>query len=168
MKAVVVYESAWGNTAAVAKAIAEGIGPNARALSTAEATPEAIDGVNLVVAGSPLFAFRRPTERVREGIRKKAHTFSTPPDLSHPSLRSWLERLPAGQGHAAAFETRIGWSPGGAAGATLNKLVQAGYASAGRVQRFKVTGLTGPLKPGEIERAREWGAELARVVQADG
>ena len=38
MKAVVVYESLWGNTAAVARAIAAGIGPDARALSTSEAT----------------------------------------------------------------------------------------------------------------------------------
>jgi flavodoxin len=30
MKAVVVYESLWGNTAAIARAIAEGIGPGAR------------------------------------------------------------------------------------------------------------------------------------------
>jgi len=36
VKAVVVYESHWGNTAAVARAIAEGLGPEAQALSTAE------------------------------------------------------------------------------------------------------------------------------------
>ena len=35
MKAVVVYESLWGNTAAVARAIAEGIGPDAQALTNA-------------------------------------------------------------------------------------------------------------------------------------
>lgn len=35
MKAVVVYESLWGNTARIARATAEGIGPEARALSTA-------------------------------------------------------------------------------------------------------------------------------------
>jgi flavodoxin len=29
MKAIVVYESLWGNTAAIARAIAEGIGPEA-------------------------------------------------------------------------------------------------------------------------------------------
>jgi flavodoxin len=33
MKAIVVYESLWGNTTAIASAIAEGIGPEARALS---------------------------------------------------------------------------------------------------------------------------------------
>ena len=44
MKTVVVYESLWGNTARIARAVAEGIGPEARALSTAEATHAAVAG----------------------------------------------------------------------------------------------------------------------------
>ena len=47
MKAVVVYESHWGNTAAVARAVAEGIGPDAMALNTDEATAAEMDGVEL-------------------------------------------------------------------------------------------------------------------------
>ena len=62
MKAVVVYESHWGNTEAVARAIAEGIGPEARALNTDEATGPAVDGAELVVAGSPVMAFSLPRE----------------------------------------------------------------------------------------------------------
>ena len=42
MKAIVVYESHWGNTAAIARAIVDGIGLKVRALSTAEATGEMI------------------------------------------------------------------------------------------------------------------------------
>jgi len=162
MKAVVVYESLWGNTAAVARAIAAGIGPDARALSTAEAVPEAVAGADLIVAGSPLFAFRLPTEPVREGIRKKAATFAAPPDLSHPALRTWLETLAPGRGRAAAFETRIWWSPGGATGAILKALQTTGYTPIARGKRFRVTGMTGPLKPGQLERAETWGRELAR------
>lgn len=165
MNAIVVYESLWGNTAAIARAIAEGLGPNARALSTAEAGPEAVAGADWIVAGSPLFAFRLPTDDIRETIRKKAATFATPPDLSHPSLRRWLESLPPGAGRSAAFETRIWWSPGGATGAILKSLKSAGYAPAARGKRFRVTGMTGPLKPGEIDRARAWGAHLARLNQ---
>ena len=40
MKAVVVYESLWGNTAAVARAIAEGIGRPVRQRTTTYAVPE--------------------------------------------------------------------------------------------------------------------------------
>lgn len=162
MKAVVVYESLWGNTAAIAKAIAEGIGPEARALSTAEATPEALEGVDLIVGGSPLFAFKLPTDQVRENIRGKAESFPTPPDLSAPSMRDWLETLPVGQGKAAGFETRIWLSPGSAARAILKGLKAAGYDSMAGPKRFRVTGMAGPLKRGELERARKWGAKLAR------
>ena len=165
MKALVVYESLWGNTAAVAGAIAEGFGEGARALSTAEATPDILAAADWLIAGSPLFAFRLPTDAIRNGIRRKAAAFPAPPDFSHPSLRTWLETLPRGQGRCAAFETRIWWSPGGATGAILKSLKSAGYAPADRGKRFRVTGMTGPLKPGEIDRARAWGAHLARLNQ---
>ncbi|HAL92442.1 MAG TPA: hypothetical protein DCM68_05390 [Verrucomicrobia bacterium] len=165
MKTLVVYESLWGNTAAVARAIAEGIGPEAKALSTAEATPDALAGADLVVAGSPLFAFQLPTDKIRETIRKKAASFPAPPDLSHPPLRAWLEKLPPGQGHSAAFETRMWFSPGGATSAILKGLEKAGFKPLARGKRFRVAGMYGPIKAGEIERARAWGAQLARDLR---
>ena len=166
MKAIVVYESLWGNTAAVARAIAAGIGPNARALSTAEAVPAVVAAADLIVAGAPLFAFRLPTDDIRATIRKKANSFAAPPDLSHPALRTWLETVPPGRGRGAAFETRMWFSPGGATGAILKGLKQAGYAPLARGKRFGVAGMTGPLKRGELERARAWGARLARAAEA--
>ena len=161
MKAVVVYESLWGNTAAIARAIATGLGPEARALSTAEATPSELAGAELIVAGSPLFAFQLPTDKIRETIRRKAKLFPQPPDLSHPALRAWLETLPPGRGRGAAFETRMWFSPGGATGAILRGLKTAGYEPLARGKRFRVTGMYGPLKAGELDRARAWGVSLA-------
>jgi hypothetical protein len=87
----------------------------------------------------------------------------TPPDLAHPAMRSWIEGLPRGNGRSAAFETRIWWSPGSAAKAILKLLEQVGYRPAARPQKFVVQGKYGPLRPGEVERARAWGAELARA-----
>lgn len=162
MKAVVVYESLWGNTAAIAKAIAEGIGDDARALHTDDAKGDAIAGAGLIVAGAPLLGFQLPTEQMREGIRQQPG--KTSPDLSHASIRSWLETLPAGTGRAATFETRIWWSPGSAAKTIMEKLQAMGYTSLAEPHRFMVTGKNGPLKPGELERARAWGAELANAM----
>ncbi len=163
MKAIVVYESHWGNTAAIARAIADGIGPDARALSTDEATPAIVAGAELVVAGAPLLGFSLPTEAMLQNIAGSAATNPVAPDVSHPSLRSWLDALPPGSGRAAAFETRIWWSPGSAAKAIVGKLEGHGYAPAGPTQRFVVQGKYGPLREGELERAKAWGAELARV-----
>ena len=162
MKAIVVYESHWGNTAAIARAIAEGIGPEARAVSTAEATGDALSGADLIVAGAPLLGFSLPTESMVKGLASEAGKAPAPPDLSHPSMRSWLESLRKGSGRAAAFETRIWWSPGSAAKAILGKLEAAGYLQAAKAERFIVKGRYGPLRDGELERAKAWGAELAR------
>ena len=164
MNAIVVFESLWGNTAAVAKAIAEGIGPGAVALSTAQALPDLVASADLLVAGSPLFAFRLPTDAIRDGIRKKASSFPAPPDFSHPSLRSWLETLPPGHARCAAFETRIWWSPGGAAGTIAKSLKALGHSPLCRPRRFRVVGMYGPLKPGELDCARLWGQRLARLA----
>ena len=188
MNAIVVYESLWGNTATIARAIAEGIGPGARALSTAEATAAEIAGADLIVAGAPVHAFSLPTERSRRNAGK-----APAPDLSHPPMRSWLGALPptprvalrsaatrpseessaartraagaaVGRAPFAAFETAFRWSPSGATSAIMQGLQHAGYRPCARSQRFIVTGNSGPLRAGEVERARSWGAELGRML----
>ena len=166
MKAVVVYESLWGNTAAVARAIAEGIGPEARALSTAEATGEAMTGVDLIVAGAPVLGFKLPTEQMREGARTNPGGGKppSPADLSHPSMRSWLDGLPAGQGRSAAFDTQVRGPFGKAAPTIAAALEKAGYRRLARPVGFTVAGRFGPLRDGELERARRWGSELAAAM----
>ena len=164
MKAVVVYESHWGNTAAIARAIAEGLGPGSQALSTQEASGAALADVQLVVAGAPVLGFRLPSDTFLASIAKNPGNSPARADFASPSLRSWLERLPAGSGRSAAFETRIWWSPGGATGAIVAELERAGYRSLDKPQRFIVRGKYGPLRDGELERARQWGAELAQAL----
>lgn len=161
MKAVVVYESVWGNTEAVARAIAEGLGPDTPVLSTAEANTAALANADLIVAGSPVFGFNVPSDKMLEGIRANPGDAPTPPDLSQPSMRSWLDSAPRGKGRAAAFETRIWWSPGGATAGILRGLEKAGYQPVGKGYRFIVKGKFGPLREGELERARQWGQDLA-------
>jgi flavorubredoxin len=166
MQAIVVYESHWGNTAAVARAIAEGIGPEARAMSTAEATHEVVANAHLIVAGAPLLGFALPTEGMLKSIASSAANDPTPPDLSHPGMRMWLDALPPGHGCAAAFETRIWWSPRGATGSIESKLRRAGRRRLARGERFVVGGAYGPLRDGELDRARAWGAHLAHAMEA--
>ena len=165
MKAIVVYESMWGNTAAIARAIAEGIGPEARALSTAEATAAVTADADLIVAGAPLHAFRLSTDKMRKDVSEDPKNTKNPPDISHPLMRTWLAGLPKGKGKASAFETRFKWSPGGAAGAIMKGLERAGYSKATNPQKFLVKGTYGPLKAGEVERARAWGGELGKLVK---
>lgn len=165
VKVVVVFESHWGNTETVARAIAEGIGPEARALHTDEATAEAIDGADLIVAGSPVLVFGLPRPMVTKDLAAERKA-PRPADTSHPLLRTWLDGLAAGHGYAAAFETRVSWSPRGATRTIESKLRRAGYRILAKPERFIVQGLYGPLREGETDRARQWGATLASVLKA--
>ena len=162
MRAIVVYESHWGNTAAVAREIAAGIGDEARALTTGEATAAVVAEAELIVVGAPLIGFRLPTEDVVRGLA--AERSPEPADLSQPTMRAWLAALPEGNARAAAFETRIWWSLGSAATAILEGLERAGYRSIARPQKFIVKGRYGPLREGELEKAKAWGAELAQAA----
>jgi len=164
MHAIVVYESVWGNTAAVARAIAEGFGPDAQAYQTDEVPQKELAAADLIVAGSPVFGFSLPTEAMRESILRSETDAITPPDLSHPSLRSWLDTLAAGHGRSAAFETRIWWSPRGATGAIEKRLGQCGYVPIAKAHKFVVRDKCGPLRDGELDRAREWGRELKQAL----
>ena len=114
MKAVVVYESLWGNTAAIAQSIAAGIGPEAVALTTDAASQAVIADADLIVAGAPVLGFSLASDAMRDSVARSEADAPTPPDLAHPSMRTWLESLPHGHGAGAAFETRIWWSPRGA------------------------------------------------------
>jgi hypothetical protein len=165
MKAVVVYESLWGNTATIARAIAEGIGPDAEALTTDAASAHAIADADLIVAGAPVLGFSLPSDQMLENVARSERDAPTPPDLSHPSMRSWLDALPRGGAHAAAFETRIWWSPRGATGDIETRLNKAGYRTIAKAAKFVVKDKYGPLRDGEVERARRWGKQLAETIE---
>jgi hypothetical protein len=166
VKAIVVYESLWGNTAAVARAVAEGIGPGAVALSTAEATDAEVAGAGLLFAGAPILGFNLPTEQIRKSIAADRRHAGNPADLAHPSMRDWLGGLPQGSAACAAFETRIRWSPGSSAKRIAEGLEAVGFRRVAEPERFLVAGKYGPLKDGELERARRWGAALAEAAKA--
>lgn len=164
MDAVVVYESLWGNTAEVARAVAEGLGAGARALRVDEAGPAEIAGAGLIVAGAPVFGFKLSSHKMRDGIRTNPGK-GPAPDLSCPLLRDWLETLPRGDAHCAAFDTRARGPFGKGAPEIMRLLEARGYRRVAGPEGFIVRGSHGPLKKGEAERARAWGEVLARAIR---
>lgn len=112
-------------------------------------------------AGAFVIVFSLASDTTRDGIVNEATKAPTPPDLTRPSMRSWLDRLEIGHGHDAAFETRMRWSPGGAIRTVEHGLHGAGYQPLAKGRRFVVKGKYGPLRDGELERAR---AELAQTL----
>lgn len=159
VKAVVLFESVYGNTEAVAKAIADGLGPIGEvALSRFE---DAFEGVaeqaDLVVLGGPThgWGMTKPASRKRPNTEGYA-----------VGAREWLAESGQGAGKlAAAFDTRFGkprWLTGSAAVRIHRSLERSGYRLVAPPESFFVLHTEGPLRDAEEDRARAWGAELAR------
>jgi hypothetical protein len=79
-------------------------------------------------------------------------------------MRKWLAGLAEGKGRCAAFESRIWWSPGGSIGGIERGLKAKGYTPLAKAEKFVVKGKYGPLREGELIRAKVWGAELAKLA----
>ena len=101
---------------------------------------------------------------MRKSAVERSDGAPTPPELSRPSLRSWLEGLPVGHGRSAVFDTRIGWSPSFGTGKVKDELAKRGYRPLVKPHKFIVTGTYGPLREGQLELARAWGSELAEAM----
>lgn len=171
MDALVAYESIYGNTRAVAEAVAEGLGGVA-VLPVHEAAGRQ-GTLDLLVVGGPTHAHGLATARSRHVALDTAHkdgaSHVDPDAAAEPGLRSWLGELsPSFTHHAAAFDTR-GDGPRaltGAASRGIARRLRRHGIDVVSVESFRVKGSEGPLAAGELDRARAWGAELARSASA--
>ncbi len=152
MKAIVLYDSVYGNTEKVARAIAEGIGQGCVARSVSSGAPD-LKGLDMLVAGSPTHG-GRPTKSVSDFLRKMPDgalggvgvaSFDTRNDLEGEG--PMVRKLAGFFGYAAASISKILEKKGGRVLATP--------------EGFFVRGKEGPMKEGEIERAAAWGRKLA-------
>lgn len=163
-RAVVVFESMFGNTEAVARAIADGLSDGLPVdVVPVTAAPAALDGdLALLVVGGPTHAFGMSRAGTREDAVKQG---GRPDGGPERGLREWLSHLRRGtaQAPAAAFDTRIKKRgvPGSAARGAQKQLRRLGFPIAAPAESFYVKGTSGPLLDDELARAREWGARLA-------
>ncbi|WP_430867460.1 flavodoxin family protein [Demequina aurantiaca] len=164
MKALVVYESMWGNTAQIAQAIATGLSDSASVevleMSIAPASPAY--NVDLVVVGGPTHTFSMSRPDTRYEAVKLGASNTTP----SPGIREWIAELPSTHAGVlvATFDTRVAKTrrlPGSAARKAGKLLSHLGYEAVVAPEGFFVAGVEGPLVEGEFERARSWGAQLA-------
>ena len=99
MKALVVYESLFGNTEQVAQAISNGLSEHAdvELVEVTKAPPEITEPVDLIVVGGPTHAFSMTKESPRKlGFEAAAkHESFYVQDVSGPLLDGELERAKA-------------------------------------------------------------------------
>jgi flavodoxin len=177
MRAVVVYESLFGNTHKIAEAIAAGIRaaqPDAEVacVPVAEGTAGLLSDVDLLIVGGPTHMRGMSSGMTRkkgvEGERQKTPDLQVEPGYDGPGLRDWFHGLgkPGRLAGAAAFDTRAGFRmAGGAADGIARRLRRHGYRVIA-AEGYIIEDAQGPLRAGEIDRARAWGASLQRQLAA--
>ncbi|HEX6933660.1 MAG TPA: flavodoxin domain-containing protein [Streptosporangiaceae bacterium] len=171
MQAVVVYESMFGNTRAVAEAIGAGLTDyfDVVVVPVAQADPAQISDADLVVVGGPTHAHGMSRASTRLGAANQAEQggggVTLEPHASGDGVREWLGSLGTSRGHgvAAAFDTRMRGPAaltGRASKGISNALRRQGYELISEPESFFVT-KRNTLVEGERDRAREWGVALA-------
>jgi flavodoxin I len=145
MRALVVYDSFYGNTEEIAKAIGGAIEGEVKVLRPGEVGPLELEKIGLLVVGAP-------TQRGQ----------------TTPAIRDFLNRISKAEINgldAAAFDTRLTTRMvkifGYAAGRIAGSLKKKGANLIAGPEGFFVEGTKGPLKAGELERAAAWGKQLS-------
>src|SRR5690242_4151650 len=105
MRALVVYESIFGNTRSVAEKIADGLAETMQVeiVSAASPRPADLGSYDLAVLGGPTHAFGMSTRQSRAQARQGVGDESA----SLVGIREWLPNLASDfSGEVAVFDTR--------------------------------------------------------------
>jgi len=167
MMSVVVYESMFGNTERVARAIADGLARWGDVELVEVGEQPAVGAVDLLVVGGPTHAFGMSRESTRADAQRQAG--ETAVVSRRGGVREWATGLEGRQASSfATFDTKVGKArrlPGCARG-LAKTLRRRGCTVVAPAESFLVDDTRGPLLDGELERASQWGAELGQRVGA--
>ena len=172
MRALVVYESMYGNTHVIASNIADGLRATHEVtlVPVAEATEKVVDEADLLVVGGPTHMHGLSSAASRrmaaQAAAKDDSGLRLDPDADGPGLRDWLKGIGDRRALAAAFDTRIDGVPAftGRASRGIGRLLkQHSYRLIAAPESFLV-GQRNTLLDGEASRARQWGTALAAVA----
>ena len=145
MKALIVYDSVYGNTEKIARAIAAAITPSSdvKVVRVTEVAPSELGSIDLLIVGSPT-QNSKPTKAIQEFLSKIPANA-----LKNVSVTSFDTRL-------KMFVAKLLGERIYAAGAIANSLKGKGGHLVTQPEGFIVEGREGPLKQGELERAADW------------
>ena len=171
MRALVVYESMYGNTHVVASNIADGLRSDFEVtlVPVAEASWDLIADADLLVAGAPTHMHgmsSRSTRRMAaKAAAKDGSGLRIEPDADGPGMRDWLRDLGHRDGLAATFDTRLSGVPAftGQASRPIARLLKRHGRRLVAAPASFLIGSQNRLLDGEAARARRWGMTLGAV-----
>lgn len=165
MRALVVYESMYGNTKQIAQAVAEGLSGlgYVDVTDVADAPSSIADDIDALVVGGPTHSFSMS----RRSTREEAVRGGAPATAAPVGIREWLHSLQPRERrlYFVAFDTRVDLPlvPGAASRSATRVARKLGFHVL-KPESFYVRGYVGPLEDGELERAHRWGSGLGRVI----
>ena len=172
MRAIVIYESMFGDNQQVAREIAAGLteaGVAAEAIEVGVAPTAIGPDIDLLVVGSPNHAWSMPRPSTRQDAATKADGALVSQGIG---VREWLgtASLPTGL-RTVAYDTRGSHPKAVVAMDHASSSIEKGLAKLGGkrlvpAEHFRVADMKGPLEPGEPERAHAWGVTLAGLLTA--
>ncbi|MGZ4614685.1 MAG: flavodoxin family protein [Actinomycetes bacterium] len=176
VRALVIYESMYGNTHVVANAIAQGLAPSGGALVVPvdRADQAMLERADLVVVGGPTHAHGVSRESTRKAALNAAHKpgkeLPIDPDASGVGLRDWFDTLGTIHGMAAAFDTRANAPAAltGRAAKGIGKMLRHHGLELVLPPESFLVDKDNHLLPGEEDRARAWGVQLASTLTSAG
>ena len=146
MKALIIYDSVYGNTERIAKAIGDAFGADARVVRASEGNPAELSALGILIVGCPTQG-GRPTQAIQDFLGRI-------PETALKGVK------------VAAFDTRLTTKWVGLFGYAAGKIAEIVAAKGGTLiglpEAFFVKGKKGPLKEGELERADSWAKALAK------
>lgn len=168
MTALIVTESLFGNTLAIAEAIGSGMAEvlgrsTVRVVHASVAPVELPTEVDLLVVGAPTHLLSLPNVGSRHDAERNGAVIA-----QLIGVREWIDlvAIPAGL-KVATFDTSIPSPRGlGTAAAAAARALRVRGADTTVGPSFWVTGMEGPLADGELGRATAWGRELAAAGRA--
>jgi len=171
VRALVVFESMYGNTHTIADRIADGLRPafDVTVCAVADATPTLVAASDLVVVGGPTHLHgmsSNTSRRAAVDALAKDDTLVLDEDAEGPGLRDWFDKIGAQSVAAAAFDTRVDAPPvltGRASKGIAKRLRKHGFRVIADPESFLVDKRS-HLLDGEEGRARAWGAKLASLA----
>jgi flavodoxin len=156
MKAMVVYDSMYGNTGRIAEAIGKALGPQEEVeiVRAGEVRPEQLAGVTLLIVGSPTqrFSPTGATTQFLKGISKNGLEGVKVAAFDTRFAESAIEKIRI----LAFFVSIFGY----AAEPIANRLQKKGGELAVPAEGFYVGDTEGPLLEGELERAADWARQI--------
>jgi len=153
MKILILFDSLYGNTEKIARAVARGFGDHQVTLKRiTDAADLHLSPFDLVVFGSPVLG-GRATERMNNFLKQVPLS-----GLEGRRTAVFDTRIPADT--AGAFLRFVMRVLGYAAPRMAKQLQSKGAELAGSPEGFFVTDKEGPLRKGEEERAAVWAKTL--------